>query len=89
MRSCVICGSSLEDRRSDARYCGGPCRAEGSRLRRILEGEESTYASVRERIAAFSQSHPLGAMGCRDLGPNQEARSGQPVRSTTQQEGSQ
>lgn len=38
-RSCVICGESLSGRRADARHCGGPCRAEASRLRRILAGE--------------------------------------------------
>jgi hypothetical protein len=67
MRSCVVCGEPLEGRRCDARHCGGPCRAEASRLRRILNGGPNTYLSVRERMAVFSRSNPLGAASCRDL----------------------
>lgn len=33
MRSCEVCGASLEDRRSHARHCGGRCRAAASRAR--------------------------------------------------------
>lgn len=59
MRVCVVCGASLEGQRSDARHCGGPCRAEASRLRRILDGNAGPYASIRQRMFAFSRSHPL------------------------------
>jgi hypothetical protein len=60
MRSCIVCGASLDGMRSDARHCGPPCRAEASRLRGILDGNAGPYESVRERMAAFSRSHPLG-----------------------------
>ena len=53
MRICVVCGASLAGMRSDARYCGPPCRAEASRLKRILDGRESAYQSVHERIKAW------------------------------------
>jgi hypothetical protein len=33
-RRCELCGESLDDRRSDARYCSGAHRAEASRRRR-------------------------------------------------------
>jgi hypothetical protein len=36
LRSCVICGASLEGRHADARHCGAPCRAEASLLRAVL-----------------------------------------------------
>lgn len=56
MRSCVVCGTSLDDRRSDARHCGGPCRAEAARLRAILSGRGSgPYRSVAERVRALSK----------------------------------
>ena len=32
-RRCRVCGLSLQGRRKDAIYCGGPCRAEASRQR--------------------------------------------------------
>lgn len=35
---CVMCGGSLEGRRRHALTCSGRCRAERSRLRRILDG---------------------------------------------------
>jgi hypothetical protein len=53
MRVCVVCGNSLEGRRIDARHCGGPCRAEASRLRAILSGRGSgPYRSLAERLEA-------------------------------------
>ena len=49
----MVCGTSLEGRRADARRCGGPCRAEASRLRAILSGRGSgPYRSVAERLGA-------------------------------------
>lgn len=51
-RRCAICGESIDGRRAHARYCGGPCRAEASRLNRLLRGERvDGYASVSERLA--------------------------------------
>ena len=35
---CPVCGASLIGRRCDALYCGGPCRAEASRVRRLRDG---------------------------------------------------
>ena len=32
-RTCLNCGISIEGRRTNAIYCGGPCRAEASRKR--------------------------------------------------------
>jgi hypothetical protein len=37
-RACVICGRDLAGHHRHARVCGGTCRAERSRLRRILDG---------------------------------------------------
>jgi hypothetical protein len=37
-RRCPICGTSLEGHRRDAVTCSGRCRAERSRLLRILGG---------------------------------------------------
>lgn len=49
-RSCAVCGASLEGQRSHARFCSGACRAEASRLRRIIAGEGADgYGSVLER----------------------------------------
>jgi hypothetical protein len=50
-RCCVVCGGSLTGRRSEARVCGGPCRAERSRLRAILNSSErGPYSSVAQRL---------------------------------------
>ena len=32
-RQCFVCSASLTYRRSDARFCGGGCRARASRVR--------------------------------------------------------
>ena len=42
MRTCDTCGTSIEGRRTDARFCGGPCRARGPKLRRggAVKGRE-------------------------------------------------
>ena len=53
MRICVVCGTCLDGMRSDARYCGPPCRAEASRLKQILDGRGLVYQSVHERIKAW------------------------------------
>lgn len=46
MRRCENCGASLDGRRRQARYCGGRCRAEASRLR-----------SAERAAAAHRQAH--------------------------------
>jgi hypothetical protein len=38
-RACPICGAALAGHRRDALYCGGPCRAEASRVRRLRDGQ--------------------------------------------------
>ncbi len=38
-KSCPVCGAALYNHRRDALYCGGPCRAEASRVRRLREGQ--------------------------------------------------
>jgi hypothetical protein len=51
MRVCVVCGAPLEGRRVDARHCGGPCRAEASRLKAILSGRGSgSHSSVMGQV---------------------------------------
>ncbi len=56
-RVCVVCGASLAARRRHARYCSGSCRAEASRLRRILGGSQPDgFASVASRIGAMSRN---------------------------------
>ena len=48
-RRCPICGSNLSGRRADARYRGGRCRAEASRLSRLFTGEQvDGYESPEE-----------------------------------------
>jgi hypothetical protein len=50
---CVVCGLSLAEMRAHARYCGPPCRAEASRLRRILSCEGANgYRTLGERLEA-------------------------------------
>lgn len=50
-RACPVCGADLEGRRRDARYCGGACRAEGSRLQRLLAGRTvDGFVSVGDRL---------------------------------------
>jgi len=54
-RVCSVCGTSLEGRRRQARYCGGACRAEASRLRRLLDGEPvDGFASVGDRLGRMA-----------------------------------
>jgi len=49
----VVCGASLGGMRSHARYCGPPCRAEASRVSRILRGEQADgYRTLEERLEA-------------------------------------
>jgi hypothetical protein len=57
MRVCVVCGTSLEGRRADARHCGGPCRAEASLLRAILRGKTTApYGLSRRTVLSRSAS---------------------------------
>ncbi len=50
-RHCPVCGTDLAAKRSDARFCGGRCRAEASRLSRLLAGADADgWGSVEERL---------------------------------------
>jgi hypothetical protein len=73
-RRCCVCGGSLEGRRRQARTCGGACRAEASRLRRLLAGEQPVdgcysvadrvgrlHVTTREETAQGARTAPLGA----------------------------
>jgi len=49
--SCPVCGDDLSDHRIDALTCSGACRAERSRLRRLLAGESvDGWDSVEDRL---------------------------------------
>jgi hypothetical protein len=65
-RCCAFCGGSMEGRRPQALYCGGPCRADASRLRRLLSGEQvDGYRSARDFLRSARQSRtarPLEAL---------------------------
>ncbi len=50
---CPLCGATMVGRRSDARVCSAACRAEVSRLSRLLDGETvGPYSSVAARLKA-------------------------------------
>lgn len=64
-RVCVVCEGSLKDQRPDALCCSGPCRAERSRLKAILDGRGGgRYRSVVSRLAAL-ENRARGATGGR------------------------
>lgn len=51
-----MCGASLDGRRSTAIYCGGACRADASRLRRLLSGQQvDGYRSVWDFLLAMQR----------------------------------
>lgn len=53
--ACPLCGAPLEGRRRQARYCGGACRAEASRLRRLLDGEPvDGFTSIGDRLGRMT-----------------------------------
>ena len=55
-RLCLLCGVSISHRRADAKYCGGGCRAEASRLRAILaERGSGPYTTVASRMSALTR----------------------------------
>ena len=54
-RSCAVCGHLLRDRRSDAIYCGGPCRAEASRERAARRSDPLRLA--QELLGMVSPRH--------------------------------
>ncbi len=57
MGTCRWCGDPLTGYRSDAEYCGGPHRAEASRLRTLLDGKPvGEYRCVLDRVDAIGRS---------------------------------
>jgi hypothetical protein len=50
VRTCAICGSSLEGFRSQARYCGGGCRTEARRIRRLVSGVQTGHYATLTQI---------------------------------------
>jgi len=53
MKKCPVCDEALIGRRSDARFHSDSCKAEASRLVRILQGEPvQGYSSLADRLAA-------------------------------------
>lgn len=73
IRVCVVCGRDLTGRRSDALACSPACRAEASRLRRILRGEVvDGYLTIDQRIDA-RQRRTRRATGSYDRGTNKDA----------------
>lgn len=71
---CPVCGGALAGRRSDARYCSGTCRAEASRLRRILSGQGADgYATLPDRAAAAQRRTPAPLEGVHSSATTQSA----------------
>lgn len=62
-KSCPICGGSMDGKRSSARTCGGSCRAELSRLERILHGREADgVPSIKVWLERRRYKRPLGGI---------------------------
>lgn len=63
-RCCPICGADMTERRPQAKVCGGSCRAERSRLERLLRGEPCDgLETVADWLAHRRLRRPLGAPG--------------------------
>jgi hypothetical protein len=62
MRTCDTCGTNIEGRRADARFCGGPCRARGAK--RTGGGSEGGRArEVDTRSVSSSGAADTGTEG--------------------------
>lgn len=56
-RACVVCGGSLEGRRPQTRTCSPACRAEASRLRRLLAGDAvDGFSSLADRLGRLYEA---------------------------------
>ena len=61
-RVCALCGGDLSGRRRDAVFCSRICRAEASRIRRLLSGlEVDGYKSLAERLNVWGAKTRSGA----------------------------
>lgn len=79
MRTCDTCGTSIEGRRADARFCGGPCRARGPKRGSggAVKGrdDEVDTRSVSSSCAMDTGTHGRGSVVVReeDASPSSEA----------------
>src|SRR5919109_348682 len=55
--TCPVCGASLGGHRSDAVYCGAPCRAEASRVRRLRQGQATDGLSGPGGLLGPTEAH--------------------------------
>ena len=56
-RRCPVCAQTLEGKRADAVYCGGPCRVEAWRIRRLLSGRSAgRYRCLKDRVEAIGRA---------------------------------
>lgn len=63
-RRCPVCGRSLAEKRSQARSCGGSCRAELSRLERLIQGRPADgMESIADWLKKRRLRRPLGPAG--------------------------
>lgn len=59
-RRCPVCGADLSDARPQAKYDRGACRAEASRLARLLAGEPADgMASIADWLQKRRLRRPL------------------------------
>ncbi|MEN9786182.1 MAG: hypothetical protein RLZZ299_1446 [Pseudomonadota bacterium] len=70
MRTCDTCGTSIEGRRADARFCGGPCRARGAKRGSggAVKGrdDEADTRSVSSSGATGTRTEGRGSVVVRD-----------------------
>ena len=58
-RACLNCGVSMEGRRKNAVYCGGPCRAEASR-QRAAERPRGSWDDLWDSLIGKSRQEQPG-----------------------------
>ena len=63
MRACAHCGGSLDGRRRQAIYCGGPCRAAASRARAAHERPSPIPGTSARAAVETAQNRTQGASG--------------------------
>jgi hypothetical protein len=79
MRTCDTCGTNIEGRRADARFCGGPCRARGAKRGSggAVKGrdDEAHTRSVSSSGATGTRTEGRGSTIARveDASPSSEA----------------
>ncbi len=79
MRTCDTCGTNIDGRRADARFCGGPCRARGAKRGsgRAVTGREDEVDTrfVSSSGATDTRTDGRGSVVVReeDASPSSEA----------------